>query len=65
VADVQAVITQGIGSVPGNIAFFVLMGLDTKVGGTEGTIPLTLDTRSASLTADARSGALTVNTRPQ
>jgi hypothetical protein len=51
--------------VPGNIAFFVLMGLDTKVGGTEGTIPLTLDTRSASLTADARSGALTVNTRPQ
>ncbi len=29
-ADVQNVITQGIGSAPGSIKFFVLYGLDTN-----------------------------------
>ena len=29
-ADVQNIITDGIGSAPGSIKFFVLMGLDTN-----------------------------------
>jgi hypothetical protein len=29
-ADVQNVITLGIGSAPGSIKFFILMGLDTN-----------------------------------
>lgn len=29
-ADVEVVITQGIGSAPGSIKFFVLYGLDTN-----------------------------------
>ena len=65
-ADVQNIITLGVGSTPGNIKFFVLLGLDAAPPAPVlGTIALTADSRSASLTADSRSGTLTLDTRPQ
>ena len=74
-ADVQNVITLGIGSDPGSIKFFLTLGLDigeelAVVAG----LALTADSRSTGLTAasrstgltpESRSGALTLTTRPQ
>lgn len=72
-ADVQHIITLGIGSAPGAITWFVLSGLDTNptnvvplalTAATRGTA-LTADTRSAALTADTRSATFTLTARPQ
>ena len=71
--DVENVITQGIGSAPGNIRYFVLVGLDVNpsaaapVGLTlrRRGVGLTLETRSAGLTLKRRSVALTVEDDPR
>ena len=61
-ADVQNIITLGIGSAPGDIRYFVLMGLDVSPSTAE-PITLTLNARSAALTLETRSLGLTLDTR--
>ena len=61
-ADVQNVITLGIGSAPGSLKFLVLLGLDANPSGIVGGVDLTLNARALGLTLDGR-GALTLETR--
>lgn len=60
--DVKNIITLGIGAGPGDIHFFVLVGLDVNPP-TEAPVPLTLLPRSTSLTMNGRSTGLTVRSR--
>jgi hypothetical protein len=61
-ADIQNQITLGIGSAPGNIRYFVLLGLDVNPS-TVTPLALTPETRSTGLTPDTRSTGLTPDTR--
>ena len=61
-ADVQNVITLGIGSAPGSIKFFVLMGLDTNpAAGVTGIVEWKLPTRDFVSTLPARDFAWTLD----
>jgi hypothetical protein len=65
-ADVQNIITKGIGSAPGNIRYFVLFGLDVNP---INIVPialtaLTLQPRSVSMTVQARDTDLELQSRP-
>jgi hypothetical protein len=61
-ADVQNVVTLGIGSAPGSIRYFVLVGLDANPT-TFAPLALTPEARSTGLTPDTRSTGLTPDTR--
>ena len=63
-ADVQNVITLGIGSAPGSIKFFVLMGLDTNpVAAVTGIVAWKLPTRDFALTLKDRNFSSTLSVR--
>ena len=63
-ADVQNVITLGIGSAPGSIKFFVLMGLDTNpAAAVTGIVEWKLPTRDFALTPKDRDFDLTLPAR--
>jgi hypothetical protein len=62
-ADVQNIITKGIGSAPGNIRYFVLFGLDVNPINIV-PIALTLQPRSVSMTVQARDTDLELQSRP-
>ena len=55
-------ITLGIGSAPGNIRYFVLLGLDVNPS-TATPLALAAATRGTSLTPEERDVALTTATR--
>ena len=61
-ADVKNIVSLGIGASPGNIRYFVLVGLD--INPVVIPIPLTLLPRSAGLTLDNRDTALAIEPRP-
>jgi len=67
---IKNVVTLGIGAAPGNIKFFVLLGLGTSVVTTivdltlrDRTVALTLKPRTADLTLRDRTTALTLENR--
>lgn len=61
-ANIQNIITLGIGSDPGSIKWFVTFGLGIGEA-ILGQLNLTAETRTTSLTAETREVALTAETR--
>lgn len=59
-ADVQNVITLGIGSAPGDIRHFVLVGLDVNP---VTLVPLTLKARGVGLTLQSKGTGLTLGAK--
>ena len=58
---IKNIITLGIGASPGNIKYFLLLGLD--ISAVTGIVDLTLPPRSIALTLDERASALTLPPR--
>jgi len=61
-ADLQNIITLGIGSAPGNIRYFVLLGLDVNPEPSV-LVALTLTSRDKDLALDERGLGLALLTR--
>lgn len=55
---IKNIVTLGIGSSPGNIKYFLLLGLDISL--VTGIVDLTLPPRSTALTLNSRTASLTL-----